>query len=386
MTRRLILFLIVIAVVLGSCSKQTNHFTISGTITHAAGDSIYLDELHTTTIKPVGQAKINKNGEFKFEGETSIPTFYLLKLSDQNFITLLVDSAEQVVVEADAANFYNEYSVTGSVGSEQVRLLDAKLKQTRSRLDSLESLNNVYKGNPDYENMAPKWSAQYDAIVEDQVEFSTNFVKENPFSMASVLALYQKFNNNDPNYIIRDLQVMRTAASALNSIYPNSEQVKALYNNTLQYVRQEQAARMKKIIEEQGQNSPDIVLPDPSGKEIALSSFRGKPVLVQFWAAVDRNSRIQNPVLVELYKKYKNKGFEIYQVSVDQNRAEWVDAIDQDHLTWTNVGDMKGSTLAAGNYNVQTIPYNYLLDKDGVIVGKNLQGPALDKAVGNLFK
>lgn len=386
MTSRFLLFLMVIAIILGSCSKQGNQFTISGTITHAEGDSIFLDELHTNTIKPIGQVKIGKNGQFKFEGETGIPTFYLLKLSDQNFITLLVDSAEQVVVEADAANFYNEYNVSGSTGSEQVRLLDAKLKETRSKLDSLESLNNVYKGNPDYENMAPKWLAQYDAIVENQVEFSTNFVKENPFAMASVLALYQKFDNNDPNYIIRDLQVMRTAASALNSIYPNSEQVQALYNNTLQYVRQEQAARIQRIIEEQGQNSPDIVLPDLTGKDVSLSSLRGKPVLLQFWAAVDRNSRIQNPVLVELYRKYSSKGFQIYQVSVDQNRAEWVDAIDKDKLTWINVGDMQGSSRAVGVYNVQAIPYNYLLDKDGVIVGKNLQGPALDKAVGNLFK
>ena len=386
MAKRFILFLSVIAVVLGSCSKQQNQFTISGTITHAEGDTIYLEELHTTTLKPIAKVQIDKKGQFKFKGETSIPTFYLLKLSDHNFITLLVDSAEQVVVKADAANFYREYIVSGSKGSEQVQQLDSKLKQTRSKLDSLQSLSNVYQGNPEYDNMHPKWAVQYDQIVEDQVEFSTNFVRENPFSMASVLALYQKLDNNDPNYIIRDLQLMRTAASALYSIYPKSEQVQALYNNTLQYVRQEKAARVRKIIEEQGQNSPDIVLPDPGGKEIALSSLRGKAVLVQFWAAVDRNSRIQNPVLVDLYKKYKSKGFEIYQVSVDQNRAEWVDAIDNDKLTWINVGDMNGSSLALGHYNVQSIPYNYLLDKEGAIVGKNLQGPALDKAVGQLFK
>ena len=315
-----------------------------------------------------------------------MPAFYLLKLSDNNFITLLVDSTEQVVVKADAANFYREYSVSGSVGSEQVHLLDSKLKQTRSKLDSLKSLDNVYSGNPNYNEIRPKLAEQYDQIVNDQVEFSTNFVKENPFSMASVLALYQKFDNNDPNYIIRDLQVMRTAASALSSIYPKSEQVQALYNNTLQYVRQEQAAKMRKLIEEQGKNSPDITLPTPDGKEVSLSSLRGKVVLLQFWAAVDRNSRIQNPVLVELYQKYKNKGFEIYQVSVDQNRAEWVDAIDQDKLSWINVGDMKGSVTACGIYNIQTVPYNYLLDKEGVVVGKNLQGPALGKAVGKLFQ
>lgn len=386
MTRRYLLFISIVAIVLGSCSKKQNGFTISGTITHAEGDTIYLEELHTATLTPVGKVQINKKGEFKFNGNVSIPTFYLLKLSDHNFITLLVDSAEQVVVQADAANFYREYNVSGSVGSEQVQQLDSKLKQTRGKLDSLRSLNNIYSGNPDYDVVRPKWSVQYDQIVEDQVEFSTNFVRENPFAMASVLALYQKFDNNDPGYIIRDLQVMKTAASALNSIYPQSEQVQALYNETLRFVRQEQTAKMKKFIQEQGQNSPDITLPTPSGKQVSLSSLRGKVVLLQFWAAVDRNSRIQNPVLVELYNKYKSKGFEIYQVSLDQNRAEWVDAIDHDKLNWVNVGDMKGSTHAAGVYNVSSVPYNYLLDKDGVIVGKNLQGPALDKAVAALFK
>ena len=377
--------LFAIAVVLGSCSKNENQFSISGVVTHAEGDTIYLQELLNSQIKPIDKAKIDKKGEFEFKGQTSIPTFYLLRLNS-SLITLLVDSAEQVFVQADKANFGREYIVSGSTGSEQVRMLDSKLQDTRSKLDSLKSLNNLHDGNPAYDAIRPRWSDEYDSIVKDQIEFSTNFVRENPFSMASVLALYQKFDNNDPNFIVRDLQVMKTAASALNSFYPESEQVKALYNNTLQFVRREQAAKMKQFIEEQGENSPDIVLPNPDGKEIALSSLRGKVVLLQFWAAVDRGSRIQNPVLVELYKKYKNKGFEIYQVSIDDNRAEWVDAIDKDKLSWINVGDMEGSVIATRNYNVQSVPYNYLLDKDGVIVAKNLQGPALDKAVGKLFK
>ncbi|WP_167613987.1 TlpA disulfide reductase family protein [Maribellus sediminis] len=386
MAKKISYFVLLIAVILVSCSKNENQFTISGVITHAEGDTIYLEELHTSSLKSLGKVKINKKGEFKFEGQTSIPTYYLLKLNERNFITLLVDSAENVVVSADAANFHREYSVSGSTGSEQVHMLDSKLKQTQNKLDSLQSLNDLYEGNPDYDAVRPKWAAEYDRIVEEQIEFSTNFVRENPFSMASVLALYQKFNPQDRNYIVRDLQLMKTAASALNSIYPQSEQVQALYNNTLQFVRQEQADRMKKFIQEQGENSPDIVLPDPDGNEISLSSLRGKVVLVHFWSAVDRGSRIQNPVLVELYKKYKNKGFEIYQVSIDQNRAEWVDAIDQDKLSWINVGDMQGSVLASRIYNIQSVPSNYLLDKDGSIAAKNLQGPGLEKAVANLLK
>ncbi len=385
MTYRVLFLLAATIFILGSCKKE-KQFTIQGKITHAEGKTIYLEELLTSSRKQVGETKINGKGKFEFKGVVGIPTFYLLKLSDHNFITLLVDSAENVTIEADAANLYSEYKVSGSLGSLQVQELDSQLKQTRHKLDSLQSLHNLYQGNPDYDKIRQEWGREYDKIVEKQIEFSTNFVQKNPFSMASVLALYQKFNSEDQFYIIRDLQVMKTAASALNSIYPQSEQVKALYNNTLQFVRKQQADKMQKFIQEQGDNSPDIVLPNPEGKEVALSSLRGKVVLLQFWAAENRDSRIQNPVLTEAYKKYKGKGFEIYQVSVDQKRAEWVDAIDKDKLTWINVGDMEGSVLAARVYNVPSVPFNYLLNEDGVIVAKNLKGPALDKALAQLLK
>lgn len=386
MNYRILLFLIAAALVFASCQKNDNQFKIRGVITHAEGKTIYLEELHTASGKLVGETKINKKGEFEFEGSVGIPTFYLLKLSENNYITLLVDSAENVVVEADAVSFHREYQVEGSNGSEQVRLLNEKLSSTRMKLDSLRSLDNLYKGNPDYDDVRPKWAKQFEEVMNNQIDFSTEFVRENPFSMASVVALYQRFNNNDPYYIIRDLQVMRTAASALHSIYPQSEQVQALYNNTLQFVRQQKAAQMQKFIEENGSNSPDITLPNPDGKEVSLSSLRGKVVLLQFWAAVNPDSRIQNEALVEAYKKYKRKGFEIYQVSLDRNRIEWVDAIDKDKLNWTNVGDMKGSVHATRVYNVQTLPFNYLLDKDGSILAKNLRGPALDKALKNVLK
>uniref|UniRef100_UPI0032175ACD TlpA disulfide reductase family protein n=1 Tax=uncultured Draconibacterium sp. TaxID=1573823 RepID=UPI0032175ACD len=385
MTYKALFFLVATVFILGSC-KQDNQFTIRGKITHAEGESIYLEQLLTSSRKQIGETKINSKGEFEFKGVTGIPTFYFLKLTDHNGITLLVDSAETVVVEADAANFSREYNISGSMGSSMIRELNMQLLQTQNKLDSLQSLNDLYEGNPEYDTVRPKWAKEYDEIVQEQIEFSTNFVRENPFAMASVLALYQKFRSNDQTFIVRDLQVMRTAASALNSIYPQSEQVQALYNNTLQHVRQQQAAKMQQFIQEQGENSPDIVLPDPDGNKVALSSLRGKVVLLQFWAAVNRGSRIQNPVLAEVYKKYKRKGLEIYQVSVDTNRSEWVDAIDQDKLTWINVGDMNGSTLATSVYNVQSIPFNYLLDKEGIIVGKDLKGPALDKALAKLLK
>jgi len=384
MTLNRFVFIIVLSVIVLSSCKKSNQFTISGKVTHAEGDTIYLEQLLVSSRKPISEVKIDKNGNFEFKGETRIPTYYLLKLSDNNFITLLVDSTEQVTVEADAANFGKEYFVEGSLGSIQVQELNRQLNRTEHKLDSIRSLMNLYNTNPDYERLKPQWDSVYNSIIDEQRLFSNSFVMNNAFSMASVYALYQKYK--DQSYVVRDLQTMRTAASALNSIYPESELVKALYENTLQLLRQEKANRVKQFIQENGENSPDIVLPNPDGKDVALSSLRGKVVLLQFWAAENSGSRILNPLLVDAYKKYRNKGFEIYQVNVGKNRSEWLDAIDTDKLTWINVGDMEGSVSATNMYNIQTIPYNYLLDRDGTIVAKNLSGPSLDSALAQLLK
>ncbi len=379
---RLFIISIVLVSLLSGCKKK-NEFSISGTITHAEGKTIYLDKLLISSPETVDSVKIDKKGAFEFNGEVSFPTFYMLKFKDNRFIMLLVDSAEQVMVNADFANFTREYSVQGSLGSMQVKELNAKFDDTRKKLDSLQSLKKLYIGDPEYDKMQEQWEEQKNKIVEEQVKFSTNFVMNNPFSMASILALYQKLGPQ--NYMVKDLHTMRVAASALNSIYPESEHVKSLYQNTVQLLKEEKNAQLQKIIREQGENSPEIVLPNPEGKEVALSSLRGKVVLLQFWSAVDKNSRIQNEALAEAYKKYHSKGFEIYQVSVDDNRIEWVDAIDKDRLSWTNVGDMKGSKSAVMNYNIKAVPYNYLLDKEGVIVSQDLKGTALNKALAGIL-
>ncbi len=383
MVKNIFPLFVAIAVLFSACSKK-KEFVIEGKITNASGKYLYLDELKLTVNQTVDSAKINKNGEFQFKGNVSFPTFYLLKLSDNNFVTLLVDSVEKVQVHADAANFSREYVVTGSDGSKLVQELNNHLSDTKHKLDSIRSLTVLYRTHQDYPYLKQNWEQEIGQIKKSQIDYSSNFVQKHPFSMASVLALYQKFDDN--NYVIQDLQSLKVAASALNSVFPKSEHVRALYQNTIKLMQDEQNIKLHNIIQQAGTNSPDINLPTPGGRNVSLSSLRGKYVLLQFWAAVDNGSRIQNPVLVELYQKYKNRNFEIYQVSIDKNRIEWVDAIDKDNLTWINVGDMKGSFSAINNYNVQKVPFNYLLDPEGKIVARDVQGPALNKLLGELLK
>ncbi|MGV8091664.1 MAG: thioredoxin-like domain-containing protein [Mangrovibacterium sp.] len=374
----------IIAVIAIACN-DASQYKIQGRISNAEGRYIYLDELKLTSTVNIDSVKLDKNGEFKFRGHISYPTFFLLRLSENktNFVTLLVDSAEQVEVSGDAANFYRDYLVKGSEGSALVQELNKQLSKTKHKLDSIRSLQLSFRNEVGYELKRQQWEAEYEQVRQAQVNYSKKFVETHPFSMANVLALYQKFD--DDTYVIQDLQSLKVAASALNSFFPESEHVKALYANTTKLMQEERNARLSRFIQQEGENSPDIILPDPDGKKIALSSLRGKYVLLQFWASADRGSRIMNPVLAELYKKYHSKGFEIYQVSVDNNRYDWINAIDEDGLDWINVGDMEGSKVAVITYNVTEIPFNYLLNNEGVVIGKNIKGPALDKILGQVL-
>jgi len=127
-------------------------------------------------------------------------------------------------------------------------------------------------------------------------------------------------------------------------------------------------------------------LPDPNGDTIRLSSLKGKVVLLSFWASWDKNSTNLNPSLVELYKRFNSRGFEIYQVSLDYNRESWLNAIEYDELSWINVSDLSyPQSLTAGVYNIQALPANFLINRSGDIVGKNLSINDLNANIPDLI-
>ena len=345
---------------------------------------IYFSKLLISNNLVPDSIKLNHNGEFRFKGDTPYPTFYLLKLSKNSFVTLLVDSTENISITGSYKNFIRDYKIKGSRGSEILRDLDRRFYTSKTQIDSLRRLYNSQKNNSSYALKKEEWNAHYNRIISDHSYYVTSFVKRNPFSLASVYALYQKWDDN--NFVINDMQTMKTAASALYSVYPKNEQVIALYNNTLQFIKEEREKRLDNVVKNNAVNSPNIILPDADGHVRDLWSLHGKYVLLHFWSAKDRPSRIVNPVLSEIYHKFKKRGFEIFMVSVDTDRAAWMEAIANDNLSCINVGDMKGSFQATTNYNIQELPFNYLLDKNGVIIGRNLKGPALNQVLSQIFK
>jgi peroxiredoxin len=135
-----------------------------------------------------------------------------------------------------------------------------------------------------------------------------------------------------------------------------------------------------------GQPAPEISLPDTTGQVVKLSSFRGKYVLVDFWAKWCGPCRDENPNVVRAFNKYKDKGFTVFGVSLDRSKQDWIKAINDDKLTWTHVSDLKyWQSEAAKTYNITGIPFSLLLDPDGKIIAKNLRGAALDSKLAEIF-
>lgn len=310
------------------------------------------------------------NGSFEFKGTANHPEFVLL-------------GYDQFGQKRFPLGFFLEggnISLNGTVDS----LHKAEIKGSKTQ-DEFTEFNNLRRPIEEkqkqlYETyQAASMSGDEKKALEIQKEFElleegnkdlvAKFVKENPSSYVAAFQLAQTFAYDLDPAIVEPLY------NGLN------EKIKGSYFG-LAIKKNLDAAKSMAI----GSKAPDFTLNDQNGKPVSLADFKGKYILIDFWASWCGPCRVENPSVVKAYHTYKSKGFDILGVSLDEKKDKWEQAIKQDQLAWTQVSDLKGwESDVAALYEVRAIPMNFLLDKEGKIIAKSLRGAELMRKLGEVL-
>ena len=355
-------------------NKKNSSFQLKGTLSDSKAETLYLEKLGSAKQVIIDSVILDENGNFEFTNYTPKIGFYRIKTNDKNFAMLVLDSADKVTITGSVKDLGNTFKVEGSP---ETTIFIEYNNLSKSRDIKLDSLNKAFQLLMETNKMDSKrmdslsaiFEGPYNSIINQSNTLMVDKISKNTNMYSSIMAIQAL----DPD---KYSDLYKSLDAGLSKKFPNDKNVIMFH---------EVVERM--LSTNVGQFAPEISLPSPDGKEIALSSLKGKLVLIDFWASWCGPCRKEMPNVVKIYSKFKNKGFEIYGVSLDQDKEKWMEAITKDGINWPQVSDLKyWDNVAARIYNVQGIPYTVLIDKDGKIIAKNLRGQELEKKIAEVLK
>ncbi|MFW6275894.1 MAG: peroxiredoxin family protein [bacterium] len=368
-------FFFLVSLIFSCQEKKDDQETvyISGQLKNYSNDYLFFEELTPTDLIFKDTIIVNEMGYFEYDFLPSQTGFFRLGFSSTDFITLVLKPGESVFVEADADCFNEKYEVEGSVCSARYKDLNLQIRKGREKADSLREQYRAHMHRKDFVSIHEDLKKGYEQIREEQRNFLISFIQQNSYSLVSILALYQYFENQVLLDEEKDLSYFAMVSNHLSEIYPSNKHVIDLKKRVIDRLRVQQENNTSLQSLEPGTYAPEIVLPDHEGKNIALSSLRGQIVLIDFWAAWCPPCRKQNKEMKDIYDKYKNLGFEIYAVSLDRTHQKWVEAIEEDDINWIHVSDLRfKNSPIVDLYKITEIPYEILIDRQGKIIAKDI--------------
>lgn len=357
--------------------KPDDNFTISGTIKDASNTSLYLEALSQQGSIVVSEGKVGPDGKFNLSGNIPGMGIYQLRLGEAQDkiipLTLVPDDKLKL------STSFSEFAVKPNVGgTEWSAVMNEYMKFFSVFMAGQQELSTLQGKASESEMMA-----LYMELRKPLDQFALDKMQEDPDNPYNIVLSTSAtpitgFKDWNP----KNLDVLKIVAEAYKKRYKDSPMAATMENQVVQI----ESAYNEFLANEGGATTssavaPEISLKNPEGKVIKLSSLRGKVVLIDFWASWCGPCRRENPNVVRLYNQYKDKGFTVYSVSLDQDAAAWKNAIKADGLIWPNhVSDLLGwNTPMTQLYGFNSIPHTVLIDKNGKIIGTGLRGEFLEQ-------
>lgn len=347
-----------------SCSKTAK---IQGTVAEAPQSDVIVKLLDVNTYKILDTVKTDASGRFSYSVDVAEgqPEFVYVFYGDTKIASLVLEAGDRVTVEADTLG---SYKVSGSEESVKLQEVEKNYSEFIGRVSGI--LSAAAEGDMTAEDM----SGINRAISKEYISYyrkAVAYVVANPKSITSVPVFFQTVDTGFPVFNQpTDAVTFRAICDSLKTVFPESKYVKALDREA---VRREQAFSLNlKLAEQEQVNFPDIVLPDINGQKSALSAVDAKIILVYFWTASDAAHKMFNvDTLLPLYEQYHSRGFEIYSIAVDTDKATWAASVRNQKLPWVNVCDGLGTACPAlALYNITSIPTSFVISNGSLTTEK----------------
>jgi peroxiredoxin len=362
------------ALAFASCKeKKFGAFVVAGKIVNTTEQKVYLQEMPFTGDAPVilDSATVKKAGTFELRAMAKEEGLYRL-VFDKGMQVLFINDDNNIRVRLDADNTRG-YTIEGSVASEQLHELLEKLWTTDSTYNAVIAQKDSLLSD----SAMTVLNLRSVQLLKSRGNYLDVFIKKTNSPAAICYAVGRYLD--DKGVAMTHLKELLDAAASRFPEHSGINRIRSLV--TLQLQPKEPAYALL------DRPAPELKLPTPAGDSFALSSLKGKYVLIDFWASWCTPCRKENPNVVSAYNRYKDKNFAVLGVSLDQDKASWIRAIQQDGLVWQHISDLQyWNSIAVDLYQFREIPFNVLVDPSGKIIASGLRGAGLEQKLSQILK